>query len=168
MDYVGSVASLSSTIGDDLISASGRSYVQTYSEDMFNDGAASVTHTVTFDLLAPVEYYLSILLDASFSDMLGGTGGYGSLTGPSGTIFSGSLPPQMDFGGGVQSGTLEPGRYTLEASVSSSEAEYTWGPQVTNFSLEFGVTVVPEPSTTLLVLSGLVALASVRRQAWRG
>lgn len=161
-------ATHSSTIGDFGIFATGQASVATANNLRFLSGTSSARFDLTFDLLVPVDYLLSVSFNADFDDDGNRTHGSATLSDSSGVIFSAELPPQANDGGGSEGGTLFPGRYTFQVSAAASEPESSGVVgNSSGYSLFFDITPLPEPSTLLLVSLGLLGLTARRSRANR-
>lgn len=133
-----------STIGGSSIQATGSSFAngEGYSFEGFGGGSGSSIFSVTFDVTSTSSYTLSGYVEAYDNG-----GASMSLLQDATTLFS-----EGAFGGPTpinESGTLAPGRYTLNASTSGSasaggfEFDYASGA----FDLDLSLTpTVPEPT----------------------
>jgi len=117
-------------------------------------GRASSTFSITFDVDAETPYLLS------GSTLAGNPYVYAHVSLSRGSTSLFFFDRYASFGNSPfeQSGVLVPGRYDLVA-----ETQMDGGGGYSNFS--FQLEAIPEPSTALLLASGLVAFAVRRRVA---
>jgi hypothetical protein len=127
---------------------------------------------VTFDLTAPASYKLG---NGKVTDLLGSGTHTVTLSDESGEVikklFSGYYFPTTPPPGGYTdllgwvstgSGVLQPGRYRMTAQWDQASPADPGG---VNAAAVLLLTAIPEPSTGLLVLGGLLGLAGQRRRS---
>jgi hypothetical protein len=125
------------------------------------DSSASSHFELTFDVLQPLTYTLYAFGYVRESDPGPSGSSHFRLAGGPGneTIVDVGTISDSGFGPFPEQGALLPGRYTL---LAESQV-WTPSPSISaSYSVEF--TVVPEPSTGLLLAGGLLALAARRQR----
>jgi len=137
--------------------------------------AAQSRFSLTFDVLAPIEFVLDYELSATLdtaADALAGGFSNVSLLGPGGSILSVELSNFAGVIGGpiaaIEAGTLTPGQYTLNAEANQLldvAAPHFLGSGQSSFNVS--LTFVPEPSAALLFGALVIVARPARRSRVR-
>ena len=168
VNFSSAAASQDSNILSNQILGTGTASSSACCGDTMGSASASSSSRlrVTFSIDRTLSYTYNGELDGEFlTGDFSNFSGELSLTGPSGSVIDEMFDELSDPVSIMQSGTLEPGQYTIIADVFSFSPEGpTSAGEASSATFDFDLNLVPEPSGIwLLAIAALSAIGSARR-----